>query len=157
RHVLDALPDTRFILAGNGDLLPRMMRRAGELRMGSRFHFPGFMRGEDVRHMYSIASLYVMPSVSEPFGIAPLEALQCGAPVLMSKQSGSAEVLPSAFTVDFWNVREMADLIINILRYPEMASASLRLCQEELKLLTWERAANGILDAYARVCPNARS
>jgi len=136
---------------------PRMMRRAGELRMGSRFHFPGFMRGEDVRHMYAISSLYVMPSVSEPFGIAPLEALQCGVPVLMSKQSGSAEVLPSAFTVDFWNVREMADIIINILRYPEMASASLRLCQEELKLLTWERAANGILDAYARVCPNARS
>ena len=157
RLVLDALPETRFILAGNGDLLPRMMRRAAELRMGSRFHFPGFMRGEDVRHMYSMASLYVMPSVSEPFGIAPLEALQCGAPVLMSRQSGSAEVLPSAFTVDFWNVREMADIIINILRYPEMASASLRLCQEELKLLTWERAANGILDAYAHVCPNARS
>ena len=157
RLVLDALPDTRFILAGNGDLLPRMIRRAAELRMGSRFHFPGFMRGEDVRHMYSMASLYVMPSVSEPFGIAPLEALQCGAPVLMSKQSGSAEVLPSAFTVDFWNVKEMADTIINILNYPEMAAASLRLCQQELKLLTWERAADGILNVYARVCPKARS
>jgi len=157
RLVLDALPETRFILAGNGDLLPRMIRRAAELRMGSRFHFPGFMRGEDVRHMYAISSLYVMPSVSEPFGIAPLEALQCGVPVLMSKQSGSAEVLPSAFTVDFWNVREMAETIINILRYPEMASASLRLCQEELKLLTWDRAAKGILEAYAHVCPNARS
>ncbi len=157
RLVLDALPETRFILAGNGDLLPRMVRRAAELRMGSRFHFPGFMRGEDVRHMYAISSLYVMPSVSEPFGIAPLEALQCGVPVLMSKQSGSSEVLPSAFTVDFWNIREMADTIINILRYPEMASASLRLCQQELKLLTWDRAAEGILGAYARVCPNARS
>ena len=81
-------------------------------------------------------------------------------PVALAAMRGGKHVfteVPSAFTVDFWNVREMADLIINILRYPEMASASLRLCQEELKLLTWERAANGILDAYARVCPNARS
>lgn len=157
RLVLDAVPDARFIMAGNGDMLPRMIRRAAELGMGSRFHFPGFMRGEDVRHMYSIASLYVMPSVSEPFGIAPLEALQCGTPVLLSKQSGSAEVLPDAFTVDFWDIREMADIIINILRHPEMAAESLRLCQQELKTLTWERAAENILEAYNHICPGGRS
>ena len=157
RLVLNEMPDVRFIMAGNGDLLPRMIRRVAELRMGSRFHFPGFMRGKDVQHMYSLASLYVMPSVSEPFGIAPLEALQCGAPILLSKQSGCAEVLPGALTVDYWDVRQMADRILDVLNHPEMAAESLRRCQEALQSLTWERAADGILDAYAHVCPNARS
>lgn len=157
RLVLNEMPDVRFIMAGNGDLLPRMIRRVAELRMGSRFHFPGFMRGKDVQHMYSLASLYVMPSVSEPFGIAPLEALQCGAPILLSKQSGCAEVLPGALTVDFWDVRQMADRILDVLNHPDMAAESLRRCQEALQSLTWERAADGILDAYAHVCPNARS
>ena len=118
RLVLNEMPDVRFIMAGNGDLLPRMIRRVAELRMGSRFHFPGFMRGKDVQHMYSLASLYVMPSVSEPFGIAPLEALQCGAPILLSKQSGCAEVLPGALTVDYWDVRQMADRILDVLNHP---------------------------------------
>lgn len=157
RLVLNEMPDVRFIMAGNGDLLPRMIRRVAELRMGSRFHFPGFMRGKDVQRMYSMADLYVMPSVSEPFGIAPLEALQCGAPILLSKQSGCAEVLPGALTVDYWDVRQMADKILDVLNHPDMAAESLRRCQEALQTLTWERAADGILEAYAHVCPNARS
>lgn len=151
RHVLKEMPDVRFIMAGNGDLLPRMIRRVAELRMGSRFHFPGFMRGSDVQHMYSMATLYVMPSVSEPFGIAPLEALQCGTPILLSKQSGCAEVLPGALTVDYWDEYLMADRILSVLRYPAMAQESLARCLESLKTLTWDRAAEGILDAYARI------
>ena len=115
------------------------------------------MRGKDVQRMYSMADLYVMPSVSEPFGIAPLEALQCGAPILLSKQSGCAEVLPGALTVDYWDVRQMADKILDVLNHPDMAAESLRRCQEALQTLTWERAADGILEAYAHVCPNARS
>jgi len=157
RLVLNEIPDARFVMAGNGDLLPRMIRRVAELRMGSRFHFPGFMRGKDVQHMYSMATLYVMPSVSEPFGIAPLEALQCGAPILLSKQSGCAEVLPGALTVDFWDVRRMADRILDVLNHPDMAAESLRMCRQALQALTWDRAADGILDAYAHVCPYARS
>jgi len=156
RLVLNEMPNTRFIMAGSGDLLPRMMKRVAELRMGSQFHFPGFMRGkEEVYRMYSMADLFVMPSVSEPFGIAPLEALQCGAPILISKQSGCAEVLPAALTVDYWDVRRMADRIMDCLNYPVMAQESLRQCQADLQLLTWGRAAEGILQAYSHVCPNA--
>ena len=114
------------------------------------------MRGkEEVYRMYSMADLFVMPSVSEPFGIAPLEALQCGAPILISKQSGCAEVLPAALTVDYWDVRRMADRIMDCLNYPVMAQESLRQCQADLQLLTWGRAAEGILKAYSHVCPNA--
>ena len=155
--VLHRTHNVRFCMAGSGDMMDAMIYLAAERGISDRFHFPGFMRGKDVQRMYSMADLYVMPSVSEPFGIAPLEALQCGAPILLSKQSGCAEVLPGALTVDYWDVRQMADKILDVLNHPDMAAESLRRCQEALQTLTWERAADGILEAYAHVCPNARS
>jgi glycosyltransferase involved in cell wall biosynthesis len=109
--VLKIMPDVRFIMAGNGDMLNRMVRRAAQLRIGSRIHFTGFLRGADVDRMYALSDLYVMPSVSEPFGIAPLEAMIYDVPVLMSRQSGVSEVIRNALKVDFWDVREMANKI----------------------------------------------
>ena len=154
RLVLDEMPDVRFIMAGSGDRLYAMIERAASLRIGSRFHFTGFLRGEDVQHLYAISSLYVMPSVSEPFGITPLEALQCGIPVLLSRQSGCSEVLPDARSMDYWDIRGMADHILELLRNPDEAAKSLHLCQEALKGLTWDRAAEGILNVYEHVCPS---
>jgi len=151
RLVLDERPDTRFIMAGDGDMLPAMIERVAELRMGRRFHFTGFMHGEHVRRMYAISSLYVMPSVSEPFGITPLEALQCGTPVLLSKQSGCSEVLPHAPTIDFWDVRGMADAILTMLEHPEKTAENLLLCQQDLQDLTWNRSAEGIAAVYSRI------
>ncbi|WP_298068850.1 glycosyltransferase family 4 protein [uncultured Mailhella sp.] len=151
RLVLDQMPDVRFIMAGSGDLLKAMIERAAALRIGSRFHFTGFLRGEEIQHMYAISSLYVMPSVSEPFGITPLEALQCGIPILLSRQCGCAEVLPGARSMDYWDVRGMAGHILELLGNPGEAARSLALCQEELKALTWERAVDGILNAYEHV------
>lgn len=151
RIVLNEMPNARFVMAGTGDMLKAMIERAAALRIGSRFHFTGFLRGEEIQHMYAISSLYVMPSVSEPFGITPLEALQCGIPILLSKQSGCAEVLPGARSMDYWDVQGMAGHIIELLRNPKEASRSLALCQEEFKKLTWERAVDGILNVYAHV------
>ena len=116
--VLDRLPHTRFIMAGSGDMLPNMVRRVAHLRIGDRFHFTGFLRNGEVDRMYAMSDLYVMPSVSEPFGIAPLEAMAYDVPVLISRQSGVAEVVRNAIKVDFWDVREMANKICALLAYP---------------------------------------
>ncbi len=149
--VLDKIPDVRFIMAGSGDMLNRMVRRASQLRIGSRFHFPGFMRGEDVDRMYAISDLYVMPSVSEPFGIAPLEAMVYDTPVLMSKQSGVAEVLVNALKVDFWDVKEMANKICAVLAYPTIGKVLCENSQEELRQISWYKVAQRINSLYKEV------
>lgn len=151
RLVLQKMPNVRFIMAGTGDMLPNMVRRVAQLRMGNRFHFTGFLRGEDVDRMYALSDLYVMPSVSEPFGIAPLEAMSYDVPVLISRQSGVAEVVRNAIKVDFWNVNEMANKICAILAYPVLAREVVKNCREELKTIRWENAANRLNDIYARV------
>lgn len=148
RLVLDRLPHTRFIMAGSGDMLPNMVRRVGQLRMGSRFHFTGFLKNEDVDRMYAMSDVYVMPSVSEPFGIAPLEAMAYDVPVIVSRQSGVVEVLHNAIRVDFWDVREMANKICALLTYPVLAAEEVRNCREELKHIRWENAATKIRAVY---------
>jgi glycosyltransferase involved in cell wall biosynthesis len=150
--VLKVMPDVRFIMAGNGDMLNRMVRRAAQLRIGSRIHFTGFLRGADVDRMYALSDLYVMPSVSEPFGIAPLEAMIYDVPVLMSRQSGVSEVIRNALKVDFWDVREMANKICAVLRYPRLAEEMVRNCREELKGIKWENAADQLNAVYDDVC-----
>ena len=152
RLVLQKMPEVRFIMAGSGDMLPRMVRRVSQLRMGSRFHFTGFMRGDDVDRMYAMSDLYVMPSVSEPFGITPLEALLYDVPVLLSRQSGVSEVLHNALKVDFWDIREMAGKICAVLAYPRLAAEMVKNCREEMRSLTWDSAAEGIIGAYNHVC-----
>ncbi len=146
------MPNVRFVMAGSGDMLSRMVRRVGQLRMGSHFHFPGFMRGKDVDRMYAVSDLYVMPSVSEPFGIAPLEAILYDVPVLLSNQSGVSEVLRNALKVDFWDTREMANKICAVLSYPRLAAEMIKNCREELKTITWDRAASEVITTYNTIC-----
>ncbi len=146
--VLSRMPNVRFIMAGSGDMLPRMVRMVAQMRMGNRFHFTGFLRGEDVDKMYAISDLYVMPSVSEPFGIAPLEAMAYDTPVLISRQSGVAEVVQNALKVDFWDVRSMADKICAVLQYPRLAQEMTKQCREELQHIRWENAATKLMDVY---------
>ena len=153
--VLKVMPDVRFIMAGYGDMLNRMVRRAAQLRIGSRIHFTGFLSGPDVDRMYALSDLYVMPSVSEPFGIAPLEAMLYYVPVLMSRQSGVSEVINNALKVDFWDVREMANKICAVLRYPRLAAEMVRNCREELKNIRWENAATQLNKIYHSVCRRA--
>lgn len=152
RLVLERIKNVRFFMAGSGDMLPRIIRRAGQLRIGNRFHFTGFLRGAEVDRMFALSDLYVMPSVSEPFGITPLEAMLYDVPVLLSKQSGVSEILNHALKADFWDTRDMADKICAVLRYPCLARELVKNCREEMKFIRWENAADDINRIYANVC-----
>lgn len=147
-QVIPHVPDVLFVLAGAGDMLPRMIQRVRELGIESHFEFPGFLRGQDVEEMYSMADVYVMPSVSEPFGIAALEAISFDTPVIISRQSGVSEVLAHSLKVDFWDVRRMADLIINALLHEELRSDMVSMAREELKTVRWEASATRLIDVY---------
>lgn len=150
-EVLRVLPDVTFVMAGSGDLMPQMIERVAELGLGGRFLFTGFLRGEEVERMYASSDLYVMPSVSEPFGIAPLEAMLADVPVIVSKQSGVAEILHHALQVDFWDVRELAGKICAVLTYEALAREMVERSREELQAVTWERAARQIEEVYEKV------
>ena len=151
RLVLQVMPNVRFLMAGAGDMLLSMVTRVAKYRIGRRFTFTGFLKGDEVERMYAASDLYVMPSVSEPFGIAPLEAMVYDVPVLMSKQSGVSEVVNNALKVDFWDVRKMADRICAVLTYPALGKFMVRNCQEELKNIRWENAANKLNAVYAEL------
>lgn len=148
KKVIERDPNVRFVMAGNGDLLNRMIDRVAELRMGTKFHFTGFLKGDDVDHMYAISDVYVMPSVSEPFGISPLEAVRHNTPVIISKQSGVAEVLNNAIKVDFWDIDSMADAIFALLHYNGISSMFKDLGTKELKNLKWEHVAAKLVKVY---------
>ncbi|WP_333819924.1 glycosyltransferase family 4 protein [Ohtaekwangia sp.] len=148
RKVLEKFPDVHFVVAGSGDLFPQVVERVAQLRLSSRFHFTGFLRGESVDKVWSISNLYVMPSVSEPFGITPLEAIQAGVPVIMSNQSGVAEVMPHAIKVDFWNIDALADAICNVLAYESLSDTLKKNSFNEIKNMTWEKAAKKIKTIY---------
>ncbi len=149
RLVLEKMPNVRFIMAGSGDMKERMVKRASELRIGDRFHFPGFMKGESVDKMYALADLYVMPSVSEPFGIAPLEAMVYDTPVLLSKQSGVAEVLNNSLKVDFWDVKDIANKICAVLSYDKLNSTIIEKSRKELENISWFSCAQNIHSLYS--------
>lgn len=149
--VLQRDPNVRFVMAGSGDLLEKMIRRVAQLHISTRFHFTGFLRGENVDRMFLMSDVYVMPSVSEPFGISPLEAMRSNVPVVISKQSGVAEILQHALKVDFWDIDAMADAIYGLLQYkslPKMFSTHGAIEVENLK---WENAARHIKKIYEQV------
>ncbi|MBS9522452.1 glycosyltransferase family 4 protein [Litoribacter ruber] len=141
-------PNVRFVMAGSGDLLHRMISRVAELRISTKFHFTGFLKGADVDEMFAISDVYVMPSVSEPFGISPLEAVRHNTPVIISKQSGVAEVLHNAIKVDFWDIDSMADSIFALLHYEGISRMFKELGSQELKKLKWEHVAKKVIDTY---------
>jgi glycosyltransferase involved in cell wall biosynthesis len=141
-------PNVRFVMAGNGDLMNRMVDRVAELGLGTKFHFTGFLKGNDVDEMYAISDVYVMPSVSEPFGISPLEAVRHNTPVIISKQSGVAEVLTNAIKIDFWDIDAMADSIFALLHYEGISKMFKELGSEELKKLKWEHVAAKLVTIY---------
>lgn len=148
RKVLDYFPDTHFIMAGSGDLLSAMIDRVAQMKLSTRIHFTGFLKGEQMRQVWSVTDVYVMPSVSEPFGITPLEAIQAGVPVIVSNQSGVSEVVDHALKVDFWDTDALANAIINVLRHKGL-SDSLRVnSRKEIGALTWRRAASKINELY---------
>jgi glycosyltransferase involved in cell wall biosynthesis len=152
--VLQAMDNVRFVMAGSGDMLERMMRRAAALKITDRFHFTGFLKGADVFSLLDMSDVYIMPSVSEPFGISPLEAMQSNVPVIISKQSGVAEILTHAVKTDFWDIDAMADSIYGILNYPALANMFIKKGKEEVIRFKWDNSARHVKEIYTRVIEN---
>lgn len=148
--VLEKEPDTLFVMAGNGDMMYRMIERASDLNMGHKVLFSGFLRGSEVDRMYDMADVYVMPSVSEPFGITPLEAMSHGVPVIISRQSGVSEVIKHALKVDFWDIDKLADRIVSVLRYRALCDMLKKNGKSETRSFSWDNSAIQCINVYNR-------
>ena len=148
KKVLEIMDNVKFVMAGSGDMMHRAIELSAELGIGQKVLFTGFLHGEDVRKIYKMADLYVMPSVSEPFGIAPLEALDNDVPVIISKQSGVSEVLMHALKVDFWDVNEIANKIIAVLKYPPLQMTLKSHGNFEVRKLRWKDTAEKCIRIY---------
>lgn len=146
--VLKEFPQAHFIVAGAGDLLPQIIERVAQLNMSASFHFTGFLSGPQVDQIWTLTDVYVMPSVSEPFGIAPLEAIQRGVPVILSNQSGVSEVMPHAIKVDFWNTKALAAAICSVLRYESLSQVLRKNSKASVRHLTWDKAARDVKALY---------
>ena len=155
--VLQRVPDVRFVMAGSGDLMNHVVRRVAQLGIADRFHFTGFLKGGEVQRMFRLSDVYVMPSVSEPFGISPLEAMRSGVPVIISRQSGVAEVLDYAIKVNYWDVDALADAIYGLLTYPALGRMFASKGLEEVTGLKWTSAAAKIKTVYETVVAEANN
>ncbi len=146
--VLQTLNNVRFVMAGNGDMFHAMIREAARIGIADRFHFTDFLDREGVRKLFAITDVFVMPSVSEPFGIVPLEAVRSGVPVIISKQSGVSEVLENAIKVDYWDDNAMANAIYSLVQYPVLAKYLSHCGREEVEQMNWDISAAGIRGIY---------
>lgn len=146
--VLKRTDNVRFVMAGSGDMMNRCIKYVARLGISDRFHFTGFLRGKDVQKMFALSDVYIMPSVSEPFGISPLEAMRTNVPSIISRQSGAAEILKYAFKVDFWDVDAMADCIFGLLKYPALSSFAAKQGYDEVNRLKWNVATAKLKTIY---------
>ena len=149
--VLQKTKNVRFVMAGSGDMMEKMISMVAYKNIGDRFHFTGFLKGTEVYEILKSSDVYIMPSVSEPFGISPLEAMQVGVPTIVSKQSGCAEILSNAIKVDYWDIDAMANAIYSIITYPAMYDYLKVEGKKEVDGIVWENAAWKVRDIYDRV------
>lgn len=149
--VLQKNKHVRFVMAGSGDMMNDMIRLAAKRNIADRFHFTGFLRGKQVYEMLADSDVYVMPSVSEPFGISPLEAMEMGVPSIISKQSGCAEILDNVIKTDYWDIDAMADAMHALTTYPALHAELRDRGIEEIHGITWEKAGKKVIDIYKKV------
>jgi glycosyltransferase involved in cell wall biosynthesis len=149
--VLQKMKNVRFVMAGSGDMMNAMIARIAELGISDNFYFTGFLEGDDVQKMFQLTDVFVMPSVSEPFGIVPLEAMQSEVPVIISNQSGVSEILENAIKIDFWDTYAMADAIFGLLNYPALSSHFKEEGKTEVDNLKWVNSAKKVLDVYKTI------
>jgi glycogen synthase len=150
-RVIAVEPNVKFVIGGAGDMLPQIMDQAAGLGLARHVHFTGFLRGQDVERMYAMADIYVMPSVSEPFGIAPLEAMAADVPVILSKQSGVSEVVTHALKVDFWDVEDIANKILALLKYPDLGEQLVEQGRQEVRRQRWDFRGRRVREVYEEV------
>ena len=149
--VLKRCDNVRFVMAGSGDMMNKAIRQVARLGISDRFHFTGFLRGQEVQKMFALSDVYIMHSVSEPFGISPLEAMRSNVPSIISHQSGAAEVLKYALKVDFWDVDAMADDIYALLQYPALSDFATKQGYDEVNALKWNNATAKLKKVYESV------
>ena len=152
--VLAKAPYARFVMAGSGDMMNQMIRLAAERGIADRFHFPGFMKGKQVYEVLKASDVYIMPSVSEPFGISPLEAMQCSVPTIISKQSGCAEILENCIKTDYWDIHAMADAVYSICTYPALYEYLRDEGKKEVDQIKWENVGYKVRGIYEEVIKN---
>ncbi len=152
--VLKKMNNVRFVMAGSGDMMNAMVKRAAELKITDRFHFTGFLKGDDVFDMFRMSDVFVMPSVSEPFGIVPLEAMQSNVPVIISYQSGVSEILKYAIKIDYWDTYAMADAIYGLINYPALHNMFKEHGKAEVDNLLWKNSAKNVRDVYLAAIGN---
>ncbi len=155
--VMKKMDNVRFVMAGSGDKMQEMVHRVAHLGIADRFHFTGFLNAEDVNHIFKMTDVFVMPSVSEPFGIVPLEAMQADVPVIISNQSGVSEILKHAIKIDFWDTYAMADAIYGLLNYHALSEFLKTSGKQEVSKLTWGRAAHEVRNLYEQVLKTVQS
>src|SRR3989339_465743 len=152
RIVLQYDRNVIFVIAGNGDMYEEIVRKVSDMGIADNFIFTGWVKDKnEIKKMYSMADLFIMPSVSEPFGLVPLEAQMCGTPSLISKQSGVAEIFSNCLKADFWDVNDMADKIVAVLKYNELHKTLNENGKEEVKKLTWDKPAVRCMDLYKKM------
>jgi glycosyltransferase involved in cell wall biosynthesis len=151
KRALEADPHIKFVIAGKGDMSPFIIEKAAELGISDKILFAGFLRGPDIDRAYRMADLYVMPSVSEPFGITPLESMSNGTPVLISKQSGVSEVISNCLKVDFWDVDDIANKMVSVLRYDILQESLTENGHFEVKKFNWDDSARKCISVYNKV------
>lgn len=149
KMVLKKMQNVRFVMAGSGDMMNEMINLVASLGISDNFHFTGFLKGNDVYDLFKITDVFVMPSVSEPFGIVPLEAMQLNVPVIISNQSGVAEVIKNAIKIDFWDTFAMADAIYGVLNYTSLSNYFKEEGKFEVNDLKWNRSANQVKKVYS--------
>jgi len=150
-RVLEKTRHVRFVMAGSGDMMNQMIHLVAQRGIADKFHFTGFLKGSEVHNMLAQSDVYMMPSVSEPFGISPLEAMQVGTPTIISKQSGCAEILTHAIKTDYWDIDAMADAIYSIVKYPAMYKSLREEGRAEVNRITWEDAGKKVRAIYDRL------
>lgn len=146
--VLQRTHNIRFCMAGSGDMMNDMINLVASRGIADRFHFPGFMRGKQVYEAFADSDVYVMPSVSEPFGISPLEAMQCGVPSIISKQSGCAEILDKCIKTDYWDINAMADAMYSLCTNESLHEYLKIEGKNEVAQITWEKVGKRIYNVY---------
>ena len=154
QRVLELEKDVKFVVAGDGEMLPRLIDQAVDLGIANKIIFTGKLTEKEVKHIYRIASIYVMPSVSEPFGITALEAISAGIPTIVSKSSGVSEAFKNCFKVDFWDIDETANKIISLIRYPSLSQTMVKNGSHEIKQFTWDKVAEQTFSLYQSTVQN---
>ncbi|MFH0804186.1 MAG: glycosyltransferase family 4 protein [Candidatus Zambryskibacteria bacterium] len=148
KKILEHEPNTFFVVSGNGDMEDQMIRQVSGLGIVRNFIFCGFLRGEELATIYRDADIYVMPSVSEPFGLLPLECMISDTPVLISKESGVSEVVNCVLKSHFWDIDDMADKVVSVLRHHKLKNHLSVNGREEVKAIHWKKAAESLVSLY---------